>query len=134
MDSKIKDTLIQIFNGMSAVLNIKNVIGDPIYIGDTTIIPLVEISSGMGVGEFKEKDAGGMATKATPVAVIVVRDGMTKILNIKNQDPITKVLELFPDLINKISGKEIINKEVKQKANDLDVEFYNIDENGNKIK
>lgn len=134
MDSKIKDTLIQIFNGMSAVLNIKNVIGEPIYIGDTTIIPLVEISSGMGVGEFKDKDAGGMATKATPVAVIVVRDGMTKILNIKNQDPITKVLELFPDLINKISGKEIINKEVKQKAKDLDVEFYNIDENGNKIK
>lgn len=133
MDSKIKDTIIQVFNGISTVLNIKNVIGDPIYIGDTTIIPLVEISSGMGVGEFKDKDAGGMSTKATPVAVIVVRDGMTKVLSIKNQDPITKALELFPDLINKISGKEIVTKQVKEKANDLNVEFYNIDEEGNKI-
>ena len=52
----------------------------------------------------KEKNAGGMSAKMTPSAVLVIQNGMTKVVNIKHQDALTKVLDMAPDLVNKFVG------------------------------
>ena len=44
-----------------------------------------------------------------PSAVLVIQDGSTKLVNIKNQDGITKILDMVPDFVNKFTSK---NKEV----------------------
>ena len=37
----------------------------------------------------------------------MIKDGQTKLVNVKNQDGLTKVLDLVPDLVNKFSdGKD----------------------------
>ena len=55
----------------------------------------------------KEKGAGGLGGKMTPCAVLVIQNGHTKLVNIKNQDTITKILDMVPDVIDKFSaGKE----------------------------
>jgi hypothetical protein len=63
---------------------------------------------GMAAGAFgqsaKEKNAGGMSAKMTPSAVLVIQNGMTKVVNIKHQDALTKVLDMAPDLVNKFVG------------------------------
>lgn len=60
-----------------------------------------------------------MGGKVSPSAVLVISNGMTKLVNIKNQDGLTKILDMVPDFLNKFSegkkragaGKRRIKKE-----------------------
>ena len=40
----------------------------------------------------------------TPCAVLVIQNGQTKLVNIKNQDTITKILDMVPDVVDKFSA------------------------------
>ncbi len=40
----------------------------------------------------------------TPCAVLVIQNGKTKLINIKNQDTMTKILDMIPDAIDKFSS------------------------------
>ena len=88
----------------------KTVVGDAIHIGETIILPLVDVSFAVGAGAFneekKEKGAGGLGGKITPSAVLVIQNGKTKLVNIKNQDTITKILDLIPDVVDRITDKK----------------------------
>ena len=44
-----------------------------------------------------------MTGKLTPSAVLVIQNGTTKLVNIKNQDGLTKVLDMVPDFVDRIS-------------------------------
>ena len=119
-DNNFKGTVEALFQGMDGVISSKTVVGDAIHIGDTIILPLVDVSFAVGAGAFngdkKEKGAGGLGGKMTPCAVLVIQNGHTKLVNIKNQDTITKILDMVPDVIDKFSaGKEekITEEDVK---------------------
>lgn len=108
------ETFRSIFDGVDSYVTTKKVIGEPYTIGDTTIIPFIESSLGMAVGEFnKNKQAGGMGCKVTPIACLVIQNGFTKLINIKDQDAITKALDMIPDLVDKLCKKEVVTPEVK---------------------
>lgn len=104
------ETVSSLFNGMEGFLTSKTVVGEPIYIKDTIILPLVDVSFGMGAGAFeankKNKSGGGIGGKLTPSAVLVIRDGQTKLVNVKNQETIVKLLDMVPDVIDKFTKKE----------------------------
>ena len=52
------------------------------------------------------RSAGGAMTgKMSPSAVLVIQNGATKLVNIKNQDTVTKILDMVPDIIDKFTGK-----------------------------
>ena len=112
MDKQNFDTTVNsLFSGMDHVLSSKTVVGEPQVIGDTIILPLVDISFGMGAGAFnKEKGSsagGGIGGKMSPSAILVIHNGQTKLVNIKNQDGMTKILDMVPDIVNKFtSGKD----------------------------
>ena len=111
MAENFKGTVETLFRGMDGIVSSKTVVGDAIHIGDTIILPLVDVSFGMGAGAFngdnKEKGGGGIGGKMTPCAVLVIQNGKTKLVNIKNQDGITKILDMVPDFVNKfLSGKD----------------------------
>ena len=109
--NNFKSTLESLFRGMDGVVSSKTVVGDAIHIGGTIILPLVDVSFGIGAGAFsgdkKEKGMGGIGGRMTPSAVIVIQDGKTRLVNIKNQDTITKILDMIPDVVDRFtSGKE----------------------------
>ena len=118
-DNNFKGTVEALFQGMDGVVSSKTVVGDAIHIGDTIILPLVDVSFAIGAGAFngdkKEKGAGGLGGKMTPSAVLVIQNGHTKLVNVKNQDTITKILDMVPDVIDKISS----NKEDKMTEEDV---------------
>ena len=97
-----------LMKGMNAVLGTKTVVGDATQIGDTIILPLVDISFGVGAGananDKKNGGGGGFAAKMSPSAVLVIKNGSTKLVNIKNQDTVTKVLDLIPDIVDKFTA------------------------------
>ena len=127
----VKETIKTILDGVTALADTKKVIGEPFTVGDTTIIPFIESSVGIGVGEFSNNDsknAGGMAMKVSPVACLVIQNGFTKLINIQNQDAITKALDMIPDLVDKLTlRKRQVSEEVEDAIDDLDTEFYNVD-------
>ncbi len=45
-----------------------------------------------------------MGGKVTPCAVLVIQNGTTKLVNVKNQDGLTKVLDMVPDFVNKFTS------------------------------
>ena len=110
-DNSFNNTVVSLFKGMDSFITTKTVVGDAIHIGDTIILPLVDVSFGVAAGAFsqekKNNGAGGMGGKINPSAVLVIQNGVTKLVNIKNQDGMTKILDMVPDFINKFtSGKD----------------------------
>ena len=106
-DNSFNNTVESLFKGMDSFITTKTVVGDAIHIGDTIILPLVDVSFGVAAGEKKNNGAGGMGGKINPSAVLVIQNGVTKLVNIKNQDGMTKILDMVPDFINKFtSGKD----------------------------
>ena len=109
-DNSFNNTVESLFKGMDSFITTKTVVGDAIHIGDTIILPLVDVSFGVAAGAFsqekKNNGAGGMGGKINPSAVLVIQNGQTKVVNIKNQDGMTKILDMVPDIVNKFtSGK-----------------------------
>ena len=109
-ENNFNNTVESLFKGMDSFITTKTVVGDAITIGDTIILPLVDVSFGVAAGAFSEEKknngAGGMGGKIQPSAVLVIQNGTTKLVNVKNQDGITKILDMVPDLVNKFTKKD----------------------------
>ena len=114
-DNSIHTTVESLFKRMDSFITTKTVVGDAIHIGDTIILPLVDVSFGVAAGAFsqekKNNGAGGMGGKIMPSAVLVIQNGTTKLVNIKNQDGITKILDMVPDFVNKFTSKNDVVSE-----------------------
>lgn len=110
-NNSFEKTVESLFKGMDSFITTKTVVGDAIHIGDTIILPLVDVSFGVGAGAFsgekKNNGGGGMGGKISPSSILVMQNGTTKLVNVKNQDAVTKVLDMVPDIINKFTaGKQ----------------------------
>ena len=109
-DNSFNNTVESLFKGMDSFITTKTVVGDAITVGDTIILPLVDVSFAVGAGAFnadkKEKGAGGIGGKMTPSAVLVIQNGHTKLVNIKNQDTITKLLDMVPDVMDRFTSRK----------------------------
>lgn len=111
-DNQFESTVESLFKGMDSFITTKTVVGDAINMEDGTIIlPLVDVSFGVAAGAFvndnekRNNGGGGMGGKIQPSAVLMIKDGSCKLVNVKNQDGITKVLDMVPDLFNRFAKK-----------------------------
>lgn len=107
-----------LLKGMDTVLSTKTVVGEATQIGDTIILPLVDVTFGVGAGagsgEKKNSGGGGLGGKMTPSAVLVIKDGYTKLVNVKNQDTMTKILDMVPDIVDKFTAKKNVDIEEEE--------------------
>ena len=108
-ENNFQETVSSLLKGMDSFISAKTVVGDAVTVKDTIILPLVDVSFGVGAGAFagdKKNNAGGAMTgKISPSAVLVIQNGSTKLVNIKNQDTVTKILDMVPDVVDKITSK-----------------------------
>lgn len=108
--NNFKNTVEALFQGMDGVVSSKTIVGDAIQVDGITILPLVDVSFGLGAGSFlgdkKDKGMGGLGGKISPSAVLVIKDGTTRLVNIKNQDTITKLMDLVPDVLDKFTTRK----------------------------
>ena len=103
-----------LLEGMDGLLASKTVVGEPTKIGDTIILPLVDVTFGAGAGASLGHDdkgsnkgagGGGLTGKMSPSAVLIIKNGTVKLVNIKNQDTITKLIDMVPDIIDRFTNK-----------------------------
>lgn len=118
-DNYFTSTVEALFKGMDSFVATKTVVGEAVKVDDTIILPLVDVTCGMASGSFaenaKEKGAGGMHAKMSPSAVLIIQNGVTKLVNVKQQDAVTKILDMVPDFVNKFAGgsKEVSPEAIK---------------------
>lgn len=112
-DNGFNSTIESLFKGMDSFITTKTVVGEAIKFDDGTIIlPLADVTFGVAAGASqddskKNNGGGGLGGKISPSSVLVIKDGTTKLVNVKNQDSITKILDMVPDFVNKFTkGKE----------------------------
>lgn len=112
-----KTTVGSIFDGMDSFLSTKTVVGEPIRIDDTIILPLIDVSFGMAAGALskdnKNDGAGGMGGKMSPSAVIVIHNGTTRLINVSTHSGIDKILDMVPDFVDRFANKRADKKEAK---------------------
>ena len=121
-DNSFHTTVESLFKGMDSFITTKTVVGDAIHIGDTIILPLVDVSFGVAAGAFsqdkKNNGAGGMGGNIMPSAVLVIQNGTTKLVNIKNQDGVTKILDMVPDFVNKFTSRNQVTSDTASAADE----------------
>ena len=74
--------------------------------------------SSMAAGSFadnaKHNGGGGLSAKMSPSAVLVIQNGVTRLVNVKQQDAVTKVLDMVPDIVSKFTDGK--NKKISPEA------------------
>ena len=83
-DNNFEATVASLFKGMDSFISAKTVVGDAVTVKDTIILPLVDVSFGVGAGAFAKDSKNGAG------------------------GAITKILDMVPDVIDKITGKSSV--------------------------
>jgi len=112
-ENSLSSSFEALFGKMESFLTTKTVVSEPITVGDVVIVPLVEVSFGVGAGAYdkgdpgkdggkKDAGGGGLGARITPSAVIVISNGNAKLINITSQFGLSKLLDIAPDVLTKI--------------------------------
>ena len=108
MNNNFSEVVSSLLSGVDNFLSTKTVVGQATQIGDTIILPLVDVTFGVGAGaaagEQKNSGFGGITGKMSPSAVLVIKNGQTKLGNVRNQDAVTKIIDMIPDLVDKFTA------------------------------
>ena len=64
-ENQFTSTIDTLFKGMDHFVTTKTVVGEPVHVGETIIVPLIDVTCGMAAGAFaeggKQKQKGGGA-------------------------------------------------------------------------
>ncbi len=107
MNNNFTELINSLSKGMEGFLSSKTVVGQPTTIEDAIIIPLVDVSFGIGAGanagDKSNGGFGGLTGKMSPSAVLVIKNGQTKLVNIKESNTIVKLVDAIPDLVDRLT-------------------------------
>lgn len=127
-DNTFQTTVESLFKGMDGFLSSKTVVGEAIHMDGAILLPLVDVTFGCGAGASsnagKSGAGGGMSGKISPSAVLVIQNGTTRLVNIKNQDTVTKLLDMVPDVVDRFTAKAnggMTNQEAAQAVKDAEI-------------
>ena len=92
---------------------------------DTILLPLVDVTFGVGAGaKDKNYDKNGLASamggagaKMSPSAILVIQGGSIRMVNVKNQDLATRLVDMVPDVLERVKNgfeKEKENKQARE--------------------
>lgn len=129
-NTSINESSEVIFKELEKFLRTETVVGEPITIGDVTIVSLVSVNFGFGMGQGtgndKENGEGsgggvGVGAKISPDAILVINKGEVTMMPIKSGANLDKLFDKIPQLLEKISIKKSSDiTESKEKEEVLD--------------
>lgn len=106
------DTLATLLEKVKTIAKTETVVGDPIVVKDTTIIPISKIRIGFATGGGEHGvennksggDGAGGGISVTPIAVVVITEGKeSKLLWLEKEDSsVNKLLDMVPGILDRI--------------------------------
>ena len=118
MSQNLPNMLQDTISKIREMVDTNNVIGEPIVVGDVTIIPVSKVSVGFGGGgsDFANAPAGketpfgggaGGGVKVTPICFLIVnKDGNVRMMPVAAPANTTadRIVEMVPDTLDKLSA------------------------------
>jgi len=115
------------------MVDINSIIGEPIKVNDkVTIIPISKVSFGFvsGGSDLPNKmsrdlfgGGAGAGVSIKPEGFLVINDGEVQMINASPlTDPVSRVIDNAPNLINKFSG--MFGKDKKKSGSDDDTDEF----------
>lgn len=112
----------EMFKEFKELITTETVVGEPVYLGETIIIPFVEIYFGFGSGTSKSSSGGqgfGGGGKVVPTAVLIINGERVEIFSVKHAAPgntFDRIINLVPDLISKFKKRKDRKDKVREAA------------------
>ena len=124
MDNKVQDLMGVSIGKIREMVDVSTVIGDPMTLEDgTTLIPVSRVTYGFATGgsDLPSKGSqelfgggGGAGINIIPIAFLVVSQGNVRVLPlVASPDTFNQVVNMVPDVVNKIGGLFSKKKEGK---------------------
>ena len=123
MSKDFNEAVNVLFEKVDDLVSTKTVVGEAIVMDGLTLLPLIEVSVGAGVGTKESASAaGGVGAKITPSAILAITKDGTHLINVKNQDAITKLIDMAPGVVNKLNFGAVFSERSKKGENEVKFE------------
>ena len=115
-------------NSIKEMIDVNTIVGDPIQVSNNVVvIPISKVSFGFAAGgsefkgetvdEYKKQEKNeqiqyrlpfgggtGAGVSLNPVAFLVIKNDVVKVINVNNSTSIDKILEYIPEFMDFIKG------------------------------
>ena len=113
MSKDFNEAVDVLFHKVDDLVSTKTVVGDAIVVGDMTLLPLIDVAVGAGVG----------AKESAPSAILMIRPDGVQLINVKNQDALSKLVDMAPGVVNKLNFGAVFSGRNKKERAQEEVKF-----------
>lgn len=126
----LNNNLETIFSRLENMFKAKTVIGDPLTIGEVTLVPVVNVTFGIGAGggegrNLPEQGGGGIGAgtgaRLTPSAIVVIKGDQVSLLPLGGRSNFESIIEKVPEVISKIKQAVQMNETGQVEEKDYDI-------------
>ncbi|MBC2580497.1 spore germination protein GerW family protein [Clostridium sp. DJ247] len=128
----IAENIDALFSKLEKFLRSDTVVGHPISVGETTLVPIVTITFGCGTGTGSGSGGDnngidgsgsglGAGARVTPNAILVIRNNEVTMLPVKGKNNLSNLVEMVPEILSKLDLKNM----KKNASNHTDNEYKN---------
>ena len=113
-ENNIKAIIDVTLEKLRAMVDSDTVLGTPVTVGDTAVIPVSKVAFGLATGgsDFPSKTdkqvfggGGGAGVSINPMGVLAISGGNVKFVPINNEiTSIDRLLQAAPEILDKIKG------------------------------
>ncbi|MGE5404667.1 MAG: GerW family sporulation protein [Candidatus Saccharibacteria bacterium] len=105
-----KENIDALCTNLEKMISTKTVIGEPIVLGNVTMIPVVEAKVGFGTGTGEGNDptkgagkgsGGGAGASVKATAMVVVHEGEVKVYSLGKKGMMEQLAEMIPEIMAK---------------------------------
>ena len=127
MENSARDNIDAIFSNLEKFIKTETVIGEPITIGEVTLVPIISVMFGCGAGSGTGSDnkgmngngaGGGGGARISPNGIVVIKDGEVSMLPVKSKSNLEALVNMVPEIVSKIN----IKKDTDEKEEDKEEE------------
>lgn len=114
-NSTMKESFDSLFSNLEKFIKTETVVGQPIVVGEVTLVPIISVMFGCGTGGGTGSDnkgmtgngaGGGGGARITPNAILVIKKDEVTMLPVKGKNNLDNLINMVPDIVSKINFKK----------------------------
>ncbi|MCR4442708.1 MAG: spore germination protein GerW family protein [Peptococcaceae bacterium] len=108
-----KENLETLFEKLERFFRTETVVGKPLTVGDVTLVPIIEVTFGLGTGGGSGKDSkgndgtgggAGVGGKIAPNSVLVIKGDEVTLMALKDKGSLERIIDMVPEIISKVKA------------------------------